>query len=178
MDHMPWLLERSAENGNRDPSGHALMASCPPQPFPKLTPDIPFGAQSANAQVAPAQQHPSLSAHAGPIANPAFSGRHGAAALPTDPSLLSSSMHTGAGQAAHTAVNVDGSAPMRTWELSKADLNTLLDLSQKLPINADGEITPIQSWGIIMSHPRLGQLDGADFRELGEVLRSKVRCYG
>ncbi|OAA64331.1 Yap1 redox domain protein [Niveomyces insectorum RCEF 264] len=42
MDHMPWLLERGAEAGG-EPCGHALMASCPPEPFPELTPDIPFG---------------------------------------------------------------------------------------------------------------------------------------
>ena len=42
MDHMPWLLERGAETGG-EACGHALMASCPPEPFPELTPDIPFG---------------------------------------------------------------------------------------------------------------------------------------
>jgi len=42
MDHMPWLLERGTETGG-EPCGHALMASCPPEPFPELTPDIPFG---------------------------------------------------------------------------------------------------------------------------------------
>ncbi len=42
MDHMPWLLERGADAGG-EPCGHALMASCPPEPFPELTPDIPFG---------------------------------------------------------------------------------------------------------------------------------------
>lgn len=42
MDHMPWLLERGAEAGG-EPCGHALMATCPPEPFPELTADIPFG---------------------------------------------------------------------------------------------------------------------------------------
>ncbi|CAK7227688.1 hypothetical protein SEUCBS140593_006660 [Sporothrix eucalyptigena] len=42
MDHMPWLLERGVEAGG-EPCGHALMATCPPEPFPELTPDIPFG---------------------------------------------------------------------------------------------------------------------------------------
>lgn len=177
MDHMPWLLERSAANGGRDPSGHALMASCPPQPFPKLTPDIPFGVQPTNAPVSAHQQPASntLSSHTGPGANRNFS-RHGAA-LPSDRLPASSMTGTGSsGQVTQTAMDVDG-APPRTWELSKADLNTLLDLSQKLP-NADGEITPIEAWGMVLSHPRLGQLNEADFRELSEVLRSKVRCYG
>lgn len=37
---MQFLVERSSEPDG-DPCGHALMASCPPEPFPD--PDIPFG---------------------------------------------------------------------------------------------------------------------------------------
>ncbi|KAG9242046.1 hypothetical protein BJ878DRAFT_426757 [Calycina marina] len=40
MTHMQFLVERSAEEGG-EPCGHALMASCPPDPFPGE--DIPFG---------------------------------------------------------------------------------------------------------------------------------------
>ncbi|KAH8592038.1 hypothetical protein B0O99DRAFT_261230 [Bisporella sp. PMI_857] len=40
MDHMQFLVERSA-GPDGDPCGHALMASCPPDPDPALT--IPFG---------------------------------------------------------------------------------------------------------------------------------------
>lgn len=67
-------------------------------------------------------------------------------------------------------------APPRTRELSKADLATLLDLSQKL--NLDGEITPVMAWGMVLGHPRLGELNERDFVKLTEELRSKVRCYG
>jgi hypothetical protein len=42
MDHMQFLVERSSEPGG-DPCGHALMASCPPEPFPETRPDLPFG---------------------------------------------------------------------------------------------------------------------------------------
>ncbi|QPG99251.1 hypothetical protein C2857_001309 [Epichloe festucae Fl1] len=43
-----------------------------------------------------------------------------------------------------------------TWEISIADLSTLLDLSHKLDL--DGEITPVMAWGMILNHPRFGDL--------------------
>ncbi|KAK3336246.1 hypothetical protein B0T19DRAFT_396018 [Cercophora scortea] len=52
MDHLPWLLERGTEVGGHEPCGHALMASCPPEPFPELTPDIPFGYSNVKASAA------------------------------------------------------------------------------------------------------------------------------
>lgn len=42
MDHMQFLVERSSESEG-DPCGHALMASCPPDPFLDNHPEIPFG---------------------------------------------------------------------------------------------------------------------------------------
>lgn len=76
-----------------------------------------------------------------------------------------------------TAMDVDSAAaPLRTWELSRPDLATLLDLSQKLDL--DGEITPVMAWGMVLGHPRLGELDERDFVKLSEGLRSKVQCYG
>ncbi|PNY24054.1 AP-1-like transcription factor [Tolypocladium capitatum] len=63
-----------------------------------------------------------------------------------------------------------------TWELSKADLATLLDLSKRL--NLDGEITPVMAWGMILNHPRLADFKPEDFRKLAEDLGRKVRCYG
>lgn len=40
MSHMQFLVERSSEEDG-EPCGHALMASCPPEPFPGE--EIPFG---------------------------------------------------------------------------------------------------------------------------------------
>lgn len=40
MDHMQFLVERSSEPEG-GPCGHALMATCPPEPFPSE--DVPFG---------------------------------------------------------------------------------------------------------------------------------------
>lgn len=66
--------------------------------------------------------------------------------------------------------------PQGTWELSKADLSTLMDLSKKLDL--DGEITPVMAWGIIMVHPRLSEAVPGDFEKLAEDLTRKVRCFG
>lgn len=136
MDHLPWLLERGTEVGGNEPCGHALMASCPPEPFPELTPDIPFGYSNVSASV--------------------------------NSNGNSNSNNKGNG-------NV-GLSGQRTWELSKGDLATLLDLSKRL--NLDGEITPVMAWGMVLAHPRLGELRTEDFEKLTEELGSKVRCYG
>ncbi|KAI1805021.1 hypothetical protein F4811DRAFT_254674 [Daldinia bambusicola] len=120
MDHMPWLIER-AQDACADAAGHALMASCPPEPFPDLGPEIPFGyAHTGRAESNPSRQ--------------------------------------------------------RTWELSKADLATLLDLSGKLDL--DGEITPVMAWGMVLAHPKMRELKAGDFERLLEDLKGKVRCYG
>ncbi|KAI1847392.1 hypothetical protein JX266_006617 [Neoarthrinium moseri] len=118
MDHMPWLVDRASDT--REPCGHALMASCPPEPFSELNNDIPFGYN-----------------HAQPDQN-----RSG----------------------------------QRTWEISKGELSTLLNLSKKLDL--DGEITPVMAWGMIQGHPRLMELRHEDFNKLTDELRGKVRCYG
>lgn len=173
MDHMPWLLER---DGGANPSGHALMASCPPKPFPELAPNIPCGTKSSNLAATSGNLSLQTQASSRKLfdTSPAqadCSSRHSPAAPSTH------APHIGTTQAVPNAVDLVANSPMRTWGLSKPDLNTLLDLSQKL--NLDGcEITPIQAWGMVLAHPRLSELDEADFKELSEVLRSKIRCYG
>jgi len=42
MDHMQFLVERSSEPEG-EPCGHALMATCPPDPWLDDHPEIPFG---------------------------------------------------------------------------------------------------------------------------------------
>ncbi|KJZ79106.1 hypothetical protein HIM_01257 [Hirsutella minnesotensis 3608] len=77
----------------------------------------------------------------------------------------------------HTREKGDSNNPAQgTWQLSKADLATLLDLSKKLDL--DGEITPIMAWGMIVSNPRFSDLGPEDFRRLTEELSRKIRCYG
>lgn len=77
----------------------------------------------------------------------------------------------------HTEKETQDTGPAQgTWEISKADLSTLLDLSGRLDL--DGEITPVMAWGMIMNHPRFVDFKQADFAKLAEELRQKVRCYG
>lgn len=124
MDHLPWLLEKGAEHPG-EPCGHALMASCPPEPFAELDSEIPFG-------------------------------------------------HALGGGAADGAESKPQS--LKTWELSKGDLTTLLDLSKRLDL--DGEITPVMAWGMVLGHPRLTELTQKDFEKITDDLKDKVRCYG
>lgn len=182
MDHMPWLLERSSAGGGVEPCGHALMASCPPEPFPELTPDIPFGQVHGTHAVAHgAAGQPSAAAGRGNAAA-AHTGAHNhnrnfsrnipqaqpsSGGLPASPAPVT--------PVSAQTVDYTNASP-RTWELSKADLATLLDLSQKL--NLDGEITPVMAWGMVLAHPRLGELNDRDFEKLAEELTSKVRCFG
>lgn len=190
MDHMPWLIERSSAGGGVEPCGHALMASCPPEPFPELTPDIPFGQVHGTTHAVAhgvAGQPSAATAGRGNTAaanantsgkNPSGHNRNfsrNAAAPPTSsPGGLPTSPAPPTPVSAQT---MDYSnEPPRTWELSKADLATLLDLSQKL--NLDGEITPVMAWGMVLAHPRLAELNDKDFEKLAEELTSKVRCFG
>ncbi|RBR08878.1 hypothetical protein FVER53590_01443 [Fusarium verticillioides] len=118
MTHIQFMVERASEPEG-EPCGHALMASCPPDPAPETRPGLPFG---------------------------------------------------------KTHIPLDGDTNQKTWEVPKADLATLLDLSKS--IDLDGEVTPIMSWGMLMSHPRANELEVVDFRKLSEELVRKVRCYG
>lgn len=63
-----------------------------------------------------------------------------------------------------------------TWEINKADLSTLLDLSSSLDL--DGEVTPVMAWSMIMNHPDFSKLTRNDFNRITNILGSKVRCFG
>ncbi|KFY98303.1 hypothetical protein V498_01568 [Pseudogymnoascus sp. VKM F-4517 (FW-2822)] len=65
---------------------------------------------------------------------------------------------------------------LKTWDLQKGDLANLLDLSMRL--NLDGEITPVMAWGMVLGHPRFGELGARELVMVVEELRPKVRCYG
>ncbi len=137
MDHMPWLIERAQDTAG-EACGHALMASCPPEPFPELDDEIPFG--------------------------------------PTQPFLCAhNASNIGNSDNANNA-NGDLRPNQQTWELSKADLATLLNLSKRLDL--DGEITPVMAWGMVLAHPRLAELKREDLERLVDDLKGKVRCYG
>lgn len=167
MNHLPWMLERgaaSSSSGNApEPCGHALMASCPPEPFSELTPDIPFGNAAHTHNNRNHNQHnqhnqqQQQQQHYHPASNPTT----GAAA---------------AAAAGGTETVGGGGENAGTWQLSKSDLATLLDLSKRL--NLEGEITPVMAWGMVLAHPRVGEMRAEDFARLAEELGGKVRCYG
>lgn len=75
----------------------------------------------------------------------------------------------------HDQPTSDGSS-QGTWEINKADLSTLLELSSHLDLN--GEITPVMAWGMIMSHPQFAELTRSDFVKIAAELKQKVRCFG
>lgn len=75
-----------------------------------------------------------------------------------------------------THVPLGSELNQKTWEVPRADLATLLNLSKSLDL--DGEVTPIMAWVMVMSHPKVMELSAEDFRKLGEELVRKVRCYG
>jgi hypothetical protein len=76
----------------------------------------------------------------------------------------------------HTHEQAQSGPNQGTWEISKVDLSTLLDLSQRLDL--DGEITPVMAWGMIMSHPGFSSLTASDLSQIATELGRKVRCYG
>jgi len=55
MDHMQFLVERASEPEG-EPCGHALMATCPPEPYPELNPDLPFGHHNTYTQTGSGQK--------------------------------------------------------------------------------------------------------------------------
>ena len=61
-------------------------------------------------------------------------------------------------------------------EMNASDLLKLLDLSNRLPL--DAEITPIMAWASILHHPYVKYLTGEDFVVIKADLLAKVRCYG
>ena len=68
--------------------------------------------------------------------------------------------------------------PLKMPDLGTADLSKLLDLSARLPLNHDSEITPIMAWTLVYRDPRIGQLEISDFDRLKAELGAKIRCYG
>lgn len=62
------------------------------------------------------------------------------------------------------------------WAVPAIELHKLLEFSEGLDL--DGEITPIQAWQRIRTHPRFSQLTPTQLETLREGLLSVVQCYG
>lgn len=63
-------------------------------------------------------------------------------------------------------------------DMGTGALANLLHLSNRLPMDRDGEITPVMAWMTVLMDPRLGELRERDFEKLKTGLVDKVRCYG
>jgi hypothetical protein len=64
-----------------------------------------------------------------------------------------------------------------TWPVPATGIETLLQLASDLPL-LDGELTPVQAWGILRQHPAFGSLDVGRLKGLEEKLLKGVKCYG
>lgn len=78
----------------------------------------------------------------------------------------------------HIMTKPDEHYPHEMPAMTKPDLAKLLDLSNRLPIDREGEITPIMAWTLILKDKHVAQLDEADFETLKSTLAPKVTCYG
>ncbi|EGX96471.1 hypothetical protein CCM_01128 [Cordyceps militaris CM01] len=75
-----------------------------------------------------------------------------------------------------TIIKTEDVPSQGTWQVTKADLSTLMNLSKRLDL--DGEITPVMAWGMLMSHPQFAALSAVNIQRIAEDLGRKVRCYG
>lgn len=63
-------------------------------------------------------------------------------------------------------------------DLDNSSLVKLLQLSSRLPLDREGEITPVMAWSMIYGSDRVNDLEAADIQRIKQDLSSKVRCYG
>jgi len=68
--------------------------------------------------------------------------------------------------------------PFKLPEMATPDLTKLLDLSARLPLDNEGEITPIMAWTMVYTHPRINEFSKEDFEKIKTDLGGKCRCYG
>ncbi|KAK3701318.1 hypothetical protein LTR37_015539 [Vermiconidia calcicola] len=67
--------------------------------------------------------------------------------------------------------------PLKMPELGTPDLSKLLDLSSRLPLNHDSEITPIMAWTMIYRDERINELTKEDFERIKLDLGTKVEQF-
>lgn len=68
--------------------------------------------------------------------------------------------------------------PHKMPDLGAAELSKLLDLSNRLPIDRQGEVTPVMAWTMVLQEPKIAELEEQDFLALKQQLAPKVKCYG
>lgn len=63
-------------------------------------------------------------------------------------------------------------------DLDNSSLVKLMQLSSRLPLDREGEITPVMAWSMIYGSDRVTDLDAPDIERIKQDLSTKVRCYG
>jgi hypothetical protein len=62
------------------------------------------------------------------------------------------------------------------WETSNLGLEKLLSLSSNIPLT--DEVTPVQAWHQIRSHPDFDSVEVPSLRRMTEDMLKHVKCYG
>lgn len=66
--------------------------------------------------------------------------------------------------------------PSSSWQIPAVEIDRLLDLSSQL--NLQGEVTPVQAWARLRSHPAFEKLGRDNLEGLKQALMVEVQCYG
>ncbi|KAL1988945.1 hypothetical protein VTN96DRAFT_6934 [Rasamsonia emersonii] len=64
----------------------------------------------------------------------------------------------------------------RSWDVPAVELDRLLQLSLSLDLN--GELTPVQAWNLIKTHPGFSKLTHERLEALRAAIAEKTECYG
>lgn len=87
-------------------------------------------------------------------------------------------MHTGPSYSHIMNKPAEMHTPSLPADLDSNSLIKLLDLSARLPLDREGEITPVMAWSLIYGNQRVADLAAPDFERIKQNLVGKVRCYG
>lgn len=64
----------------------------------------------------------------------------------------------------------------RSWDIPTVELDRLLQLSLSLDLN--GELTPVQAWNLIKTHPSFSKMTPERLDALRAAIAEKTECYG
>jgi len=159
MDHLTPMIGR-AEMKPDAFHGHALMACCPPTAQPG--PSVPWTPVASR-----------MTKHTEPQI---FKMED----VDDDENLNRMDKYVG-----NDYVGKDGTLDVagnvitqKTWDMSPNDLAGLMNLSDRLNLGNEGEITPFHAWRMVQAHNRFLELSNKEITELAGALLHKVVCYG
>lgn len=79
-------------------------------------------------------------------------------------------------QPARTEVTATTSPPAPSWEMPNMGLEKLLSLSGSIPLT--DELTPVQAWHQIRTHPEFENMEVGGLRKLTQDMLKNVKCHG